>query len=93
MSIVLHIERLVIDEVVLQGERPAAVRMAIESELTRYLAQPGAIDALRGIGAVASLSPATLPVASHPQQRLGVRVASAVQQRLGILAAGTGGKE
>ena len=85
MSIELHIERLVIDEAALGGERAAGVRAAIERELTRRLAQPGAVDALRGLGAVATLPPATLPTAGHPHERLGVRIATAVQHRLGII--------
>ena len=82
MSIELHIERLVIDAAVLGGERAADVRAAIERELAQRLAQPGAIDALRRIGAAGALPPAVLPMAVHPRDRLGVRVASAVQQSL-----------
>ncbi|OHC44416.1 hypothetical protein [Rhodanobacter soli] len=94
MSIELHIERLVIDEAALGGERAAGVRAAIERELAWRLAQPGAVDALRGLGAVATLPPATLPTASHPHERLGVRIATAVQHGLGITpAARVAGKE
>ncbi|MFC5437152.1 hypothetical protein ACFPME_11330 [Rhodanobacter umsongensis] len=94
MSIELHIERLVIDEAALGGERAADVRAAIERELARRLAQPGAVDALRGLGAVATLPPATLPTAGHPHERLGVRIATAVQHGLGIPpAARVAGKE
>jgi hypothetical protein len=92
MSIELHIERLVIDEALLRGERPAAVRAAIEGELTRQLARPGSADALRGIGAVASLPSVALPVAQHPRQDLGARVANAVQQRLGLPGGSASGK-
>lgn len=87
MSIELHIERLVIDEALLGGERAAGVRAAIERELAWRLAQRGAIDALRGLGAVATLPPATLPAAGHPHERLGVRIAAAVQHGLGITPA------
>jgi hypothetical protein len=87
VSIELYIERLVIDEAVLGGERAAGVRAAIECELARRLAQAGAVDALRGLGAVAMLPPATLPPARHPHDRLGVRIATAVQQSLGITPA------
>lgn len=94
MSIELHIERLVIDEAALGGERAAGVRAAIERELARRLAQPGAVDALRGLGAVVTLPPATLPTAGHPHERLGVRIATAVQHGLGIPpAARVAGKE
>lgn len=87
MSIVLHIERLVIDEALLGGERAGSVRAALERELAQRLAQPGAIDTLRGLGAIAALSPATLPLASTPHDRLGMRIATAVQQGLGITPA------
>lgn len=94
MSIELHIERLVIDEAALGGERSAGVRAAIERELARRLAQPGAVDALRGLGAVATLPAATLPTASDPHERLGPRIATAVQHGLGITpAARVAGKE
>lgn len=84
MSIVLHIERLVLDETLLGGERAGSVRAALERELTKLLAQPGAVDALRGLGTVAALPPALLPVATPPQPTLGPRIATAVQQGLGI---------
>lgn len=94
MSIELHIERLVIDEALLGGERAGSVRAALEYELGRLLAQPGAADALRGLGAVATLPPATLPPASPPHDRLGMRIATAVQHGLGITPALRGaGKE
>ncbi|MBT2145756.1 MULTISPECIES: hypothetical protein [unclassified Rhodanobacter] len=94
MSIELHIERLVIDEAALGGERAGSVRAALESELARLLAQPGAVGALRGLGAVAALPPAKLPTASHPHERLGPRIATAVQRGLGISpAAHVAGKE
>lgn len=94
MSIELHIERLVIDEAALGGERAGSVRAALECELGRLLAQPGAADTLRGLGAAATLPPATLPLASHPHERLGPRIATAVQHGLGISpAAHVAGKE
>jgi hypothetical protein len=92
MSIDLHIERLVIDAALLRGERPAAVRAAIERALTRQLAHPGSIDALRGIGTVASLPSVALPASRHPGQDLGTRVANAVQQRLGLPGGSASGK-
>ncbi len=84
MSIELHIERLVLDEALLGGERAGSVRAAIERELTQLLAQPGAVDTLRGLGAVVALPPASLPAATSPHERLGPRIATAVQKGLGI---------
>ena len=94
MSIELHIERLVLDDALLGGERAGSVRAALEGELGRLLAQPGAVDTLRGLGAMATLPPAILPPASHPHDRLGMRIATAVQRGLGISPAARGaGKE
>ncbi|HXS04662.1 MAG TPA: hypothetical protein VN731_09300 [Rhodanobacter sp.] len=87
MSIVLHIERLVIDEALLGGERAAAVPAAIERELGRLLVAPGAAVALRGIGSIASIAslpPASLPLCRHPKDQLGTRIATAVNQALGV---------
>ena len=88
MSILLHIERLVIDQAVLGAERAGSVRDALERELTQRLMQPGAAGALRSLGAVAVLSPTTLPTAAYRQQTLGPRIATAVQQGLGVPSAG-----
>jgi len=82
VSIALHIERLVIDEAVLGGERAADVRLLLERELARQLAQPGAMDALRHVGAVSALPSAALPVPVRGQERLGSRLAAAVGQSL-----------
>ncbi len=92
MSIVLHIERLVLDEALLSGERSGAVRAAIEHELTRRLAQPGAGDALRGIGAATALPPVALPAGRSSHDRLGQRIAAAVERGLGAGDAASGRK-
>ena len=83
MSIVLHIEWLVLDQALLGDERASAVRTEIERELSLRLRQPGAVDALRGMGAVAALPTGTLP-AVLARERLGSRVATAVQGSLGV---------
>ncbi len=83
MRIELHIERLLLDQTLLGGERASAVREAIEGELGRLLATPDAASALHGIGHVASLLPLPLPPASHPHDRLGLRVAAAMHSGLG----------
>lgn len=87
MSIVLHIERLVIDEALLGGERAGDVRAAIERELAQRLSHPDAVNSLRGLGMLNALPPATLPAATHPRERLGTRIAAAVQGGLGLPAA------
>ena len=84
MSIVLHIERLVLDEALVGNEHHGAVRVAIERELLQQLTQPGATERLREIGAVAELPTVALPSARHPLERLGPRIAMAVRDGLGI---------
>ncbi|MEO7052020.1 MAG: hypothetical protein ABI128_10180 [Rhodanobacter sp.] len=84
MRIELHIERLVIDEALLGGERSSAVCVAIEQQLGRAMTAPGTFAALRDIGSVANLPPAMLAPASHPNDRLGSRIAIAVQRGLGV---------
>jgi hypothetical protein len=86
----LHIERLVIDEATLGGERAANVRAVLERDLARQLAQPGALDTLRSVGVVAMLSPAVLPPPFRLNERLGSRVAVAVRQSLGIASVPSG---
>ena len=83
MSIELHIERLVIDEALLGGERAAAVGMAMTHELQRLLAHPNGVAALAGVGAVASLPPGRLLPSTIATDRLGPRLAQAVHQVLG----------
>jgi hypothetical protein len=87
MSIELHIERLVIDETLLGGERGESIRAAIELELAGLLARPGAIDALRGVGAVTALPTVTLAQAGGTHDRLGTRIAMAVEHGLEITRA------
>jgi hypothetical protein len=84
MSIVLHIERLVIDEALLEGQRPGTVRSVLERELTQRLAQPGAVDTLRGVGTVTSLPPMPLASAGRLCEPLGMRIAVALQRGLGV---------
>lgn len=84
MSIELHIERLVIDEAVLGGEGAGNVRDALERELAQRLAQPGAVDILRGLGKVTSLPVIPLASAGQLHEPLGVRLAVALQYGLGV---------
>jgi hypothetical protein len=90
MSIVLHIERLVLDEAVLGGERASKVRAELERELQRQLSSPGAAHVLPGIGSVASLSSCELPAAGQVRSGIGGRIAAAVGQSLGVEAAAHG---
>ncbi len=84
MSITLHIERLVLDQALLSEGEAKALRQGIERELSLRLMQTGTVDALRCIGAVAELPPCSLPLATHPGEGLGARIASGIQQGLGV---------
>lgn len=84
MSIELRIERLVIDEVVLGGDRASSVRVALERELAQTLSHPDAIRALSGIGAVMSLPACGMPDAKRVRTGLGGRIAVAVGEGLGV---------
>jgi hypothetical protein len=86
MRIELHIERLVLDEALMGGERAAMVSDAITWELARRLAHPDAAQALLGLDNVASQRPIALPPPRHPGDRLGPRIAHAVQQLLELPA-------
>jgi hypothetical protein len=78
MKVMLHIERLVLDEAVLGSEPARDVGASIERELARRFAEPGAAERLARIGAVDRL-PAP---ASGTRGALGTRVASAVGETL-----------
>jgi hypothetical protein len=84
MSIVLHIERLALDQTLLGDEHASAVRLAIERELSLRLQQPDAVDVLRSMGSLTALPAGALPAATYPHERLGSRIATAVQGSLGI---------
>lgn len=87
MSTELHIERLVLDASLLQGERPGDVRDAVQRELAQWLRAPGATAALRLLGHVATLRPATAATAHDDAGPLATRIAAAVGRGLGMPAA------
>lgn len=84
MRIALHIERLVVDAAVLGNERPAHVRAALEGELARLLAAPGAADTLRAVGAVDAISPTSLALTGPADASLGARVGARIGACLGL---------
>lgn len=87
MKIDLRIDRLVLDAVLLDGGRADAVVAAIESELTRRLAMPGAAEALRGIGRIDALP--ALAMATNADTRgsdLGAGIAGSLGDGLGLAA-------
>lgn len=87
MSMELHIERLVLDASLLQGERPCDVRAAVQRELAQWLRAPGATAALRQLGHVATLRPAASATAHDDAGPLATRIAAAVGRGLGMPAA------
>ncbi|MET3653947.1 hypothetical protein [Dyella japonica] len=90
MSVVLHIERLVLDESLLGSEHAGAVRAAIERELKQRLAQPGMVEALLGLGHVDAMPAVALPAPTQQREGLAPRIARAVQH--GLSPSSTGGK-
>ena len=88
MSIVLHIERLVLDEALLDSERAGAVRSAIERELKQRLAEPGMAETLRALGHVDAMPAVTLPAPRQNREGLAPRIATAVQHSLAPTNAG-----
>jgi hypothetical protein len=84
MAITLHIERLVLDEALLHGERTAALRTAFEQALSERLAAQADLEPLRRIGVVPALPPSTLPAAGQHRESLGVRLAAAVGEGIGL---------
>ena len=85
MKIDLRIDRLVLDAALLGGGRADAVAAAIESELTRRLALPGTVDALRGIGAVDALPALALANSADARHwNLGADIAGSLGDALGL---------
>lgn len=84
MRVDVHIERLVLDESLLGGERPVQVGAALERALRRMLGGPGGTVALRRIGRVNAIPPLSLPDGSRTPRELGARIASAVGRGIGI---------
>lgn len=83
MKIALHVDRLVLDGALLDGERAGDVQAALERELARQLARFRNVDTLRRIGAVERLPVLALPAADRQHRSLGQRIAAAVGSALG----------
>lgn len=89
MKIELRIERLVLDAEWLGANARDVVAGAIRMELAHLLAQPGAADALRTIGAVDALPALTLTAdAESTRHGAGLAVAHALAGALGISGIG-----
>ena len=89
MKIELRIERLVLDAEWLGANARDAVAGAIRMELAHLLAQPGAADALRTIGAVDALPALTLTAgAESTRHGAGLAVAQALAGALRISGIG-----
>lgn len=85
MWIELHIERLVLDGVALEGSRERALlQSSVESELTRLLTEGGLSHELSGGGAVPSVAAGNiqLPNGGDPRH-LGSQIAQAVYDGIG----------
>jgi hypothetical protein len=84
MAIRLHIERLVLDGLALEGLQPRQVQAALEAELTRLLAGGGLAPELAQETAVPALPGATVNwQAGEAPQALGARIGQAVYGSIG----------
>lgn len=91
MKIELRIDRLVLDAEWLGANARDAVADAVRMELAHLLAQPGAADALRTIGAVDTLPALTLTAgAESTRHGAGLAVAHALAGALGVSRVGAG---
>jgi hypothetical protein len=82
MKIRLHIERLVLDGVVV--DRPRVLHTALEQELARRLAEGGLSPELRSVGALQSVPGGAIELGQGPHPaRLGTQIAGAVYHGIG----------
>jgi hypothetical protein len=79
MNINLHIERLVLDGLPIEARDGPAVRMAIETELTRLLTQNGGTPGLQTGTALPSVRADSIQLtALHSLAQLGQQIAGSV---------------
>ena len=84
MIIELQVDRLVLDGLSLEDGGAAALRSAMESELTQLLVEHGIGDALRGGGSFASIRTPAMPAAADTgPSELGAGIARSVSGGLG----------
>jgi len=77
MNVRLDIERLVLDGIELPPGSDHRLQAAVESELTRLLAQRGLGSGIRGMGSVHRLAAPPLQGTRNPAS-LGTRIASSI---------------
>jgi len=84
MNIDLHIERLVLDDLIIARHQTPQIRAAIEAELTRLLGEHGLAANLQSGGAMPSVSAddIRLTSASNPGQ-IGQQIAQSVYGGIG----------
>jgi hypothetical protein len=84
MNINLHIERLILDGLLVEANQGALVTAMVEAELTRLLEAQGLSVALQAGGAVPSLRAAAIELngLNHPGQ-IGSQIAQAVYAGIG----------
>jgi|WetSurMetagenome_2_1015567.scaffolds.fasta_scaffold463103_1 hypothetical protein len=84
MNINLHIERLVLEGLPVEGARAVDVQAAVEAELARLLTENGLAAHLQQGAALPHLSGNVLPVsAEHNPAHLGTQIARSVYGGLG----------
>jgi hypothetical protein len=80
MSLTLHIERVVIDAALTNGEPAGSVHAAIERALAAHFKHANGADDPQPAGATIGQPSMPPPALAHPHQQLGAQIAIAVQR-------------
>jgi hypothetical protein len=84
MNINLHIERLVLEGVNIQSGHGAAIKEAVEAELSRLLSEGGLAPRLQSGGALPSIRAGSIELGdNHNPTRLGQEIARSVYSGIG----------
>ena len=83
MTIRVHIERLVLDGVHVAPAHRLPLQAAIESELTRLLAERGLAGGVAAGGATACMSGGTVQLVPNNPERAGRQIAESVYRSIG----------
>jgi hypothetical protein len=84
MNIVVHIERLILDGLPIGSGQGMLVQAALESELSRLLAEGGLASNLQSGGAFANVRASSIsPAAGDHPTRLGQQIAQSVYGGIG----------
>jgi hypothetical protein len=83
MNIHLHIERLILDGLPVEGRHGSHVQAAVEAELTRLLGENGLAADLQAGATIPSLHADGLPFINSQPAQLGTQIARSVYSGIG----------